>query len=373
MRVPVNEPVIPKQAFKYINDCLKTGWISSAGEYIDIFEKNFAQFINVKYAVTTTSGTSALHLALVSLGIKKGDEVIIPDLTIVSCANAVLYTGAIPVVCDVDSKTGNVDPSNIEEKISKKTKAIMVVHLYGHPVDMDPILKIAHKYKLYVIEDAAQAHGAEYKGKKIGSIGDIGCFSFYGNKIVTTGEGGMVVTNKKKFFDEAKILKDLAHNPKKRFMHNEIGFNYRMTNLQAALGVAQLEKVENYITRKRQMAKIYSKRLSVIPHLELPQEANWAKSVYWMYTILVKKDSPITKEELRIRLLELGIDTREFFFPLHQQPIFKKMGIFKGAYCPNSCNLSLRGLYIPSGLALTNNQIDYVVDSFLKIFSKYAK
>lgn len=373
MRIPVNDVIIPKNAFHYINECLETGWVSSAGKYIDIFENLFAEFVGVKYAITTTSGTSALHLALVSLGIKEGDEVIIPDLTIISCGNAIIYTGATPVVVDVDSKTGNLDPSKIERKVTKKTKAIMVVHLYGHPVDMDPVLEIAKKYNLYIIEDAAEAHGAEYKGKRVGSIGDVGCFSFYGNKIVTTGEGGMVTTNNKKVFDQAKVLKDLAHHPEKRFLHSKIGFNYRMTNLQAALGVAQLEKIEDYIAKKRQIAKKYSKRLSVIPYLDLPYEADWAKSVYWMYTVVVKNNSPITKDVLKAKLSALGIDTRDYFIPLHQQPVFKKMGLFKGERCFNSRNLSSKGLYIPSGLALTNIQIDYVVDSFQNIFKKNAK
>lgn len=364
--IPVNEPLIAKNAQKYVLNCIKTVWISSAGEYIQKFEHKFADFLGVRYATTTTNGTASLHLSLAALGIKKGDEVIIPDLTIISCALAVVYTGATPVLVDVDKETGNIDPAKIEEKITKRTKAIMAVHLYGNPADMDPILRLAKKYRLTVIEDAAEAHGAEYKGKKVGSIGDIGCFSFYGNKIVTTGEGGMLVTNNKKIYEKAKLLKDLAHSPKRRFLHNEIGFNYRMTNLQAALGLAQLEEIENYIQKKRRMAMLYSKGLADVPDIELPKEYSWQKSVYWMYTLKVKKQSRIAKDEVRRRLASLGVDTRDFFYPLHQQPALRALGLFKTERYPVSTDLSKRGFYIPSGLALTDRQIQTVIKAIRK-------
>lgn len=364
--IPVNEPLIAKNAEKYVTDCIKTGWISSAGEYIQKFEQSFADFLGVKYATTTTNGTASLHLALAALGIKKGDEVIIPNLTIISCALAVIYTGATPVLVDVEEESGNIDPTKIEGKITKRTKAIMVVHLYGHPVDMNPILSLAKKYKLTVIEDAAEAHGAEYKDKKIGGIGDIGCFSFYANKIVTTGEGGMVVTNNQKLYEKAKLLKDLAHSPKRRFIHEEIGFNYRMTNLQAALGLAQLEEVKKYIEKKRWIASVYNKELSKIPNIEIPHEYPWAKSVYWMYALKTKKESPTTKNKLRKRLSTLGVDTRDFFYPLHQQPALRRLGLFKGERYPISTDLSTRGFYIPSGLALTERQIQTVINAIRK-------
>ncbi len=373
--ISVNEPLIAKNAKKYVLDCIESGWVSSAGEYIGKFEKNFADFLGVKYATTTTNGTASLHLAICALGIKKGDEVIIPDLTIISCALAVIYTGATPVLVDVEKETGNIDPSKIEEKITKRTKAIMVVHLYGHPVDMDPILSLAKKYKLAVIEDAAEAHGAEYKNRKVGSIGDVGCFSFYGNKIITTGEGGMVVTNNKKLYERAKLLKDLAHSRKRRFFHEEIGFNYRMTNLQAALGLAQLEEVEKYIQKKRRMASLYGKGLSKVSFIELPKEYPWLKSVYpapercgvyWMYALKIKKNSPITKDKVRQNLLKLGVDTRDFFYPLHRQPALRALGLFKDERYPVSQDLSERGFYIPSGLALTAKQIKTVIDAIKK-------
>lgn len=365
--IAVNSPIIAKNAQKYVLDCIKSGWISSAGLYIEKFEKKFAEFLGVKFAVTTTNGTSALHLAVASLGIGPGDEVIIPDLTIISCALAVLYTGAKPVFIDVEKMTGNIDPARIEEKISKKTKAIMVVHLYGHPADMDPILHLARKHNLKVIEDAAEAHGAEYKGKKVGGLGDIGCFSFYANKVVTTGEGGMVVTNSEEIYEKAKLLKDLAHSPKRRFMHEEIGFNYRMTNLQAALGVAQLEEVENYIKKKRSMAELYIEGLKNLPNIELLYEAGYAKSVYWMFPLLVSKKNKITRDEFREKLKDLGVDTRDFFYPLHSQPVFDNLKFSNREEFPISTDLSNRGFYIPSGLALTKNEINKVINAVKKV------
>lgn len=387
--IPVNQPVISKSARKYLNEALRSGWISSRGPFIERFENEFVRFIGTEYAVTTTSGTTALHLALAALGIGPGDEVIIPDLTIISCALTVIYTGATPVLVDVDPVFGNIDPDKIEEKITGKTKAIMVVHLYGQPAEMDKILAVAKKHKLLVIEDAAEAHGGEIqiqrskvKGqnynsklkneknlqwKKVGSIGDVGCFSFYGNKIITTGEGGMVVTNSKRIYQKLKSLKDLAHSPKKRFLHSELGFNYRMTNLQAALGLAQLEEVEKYIAKKVWMAKEYEKNLKNIPFLELPQQVPRSRSVYWMYAVKVKKGSKIKRDMLRKKLLEKGIDTRDFFYPLHKQPVLKKLGLFKGVSYPVSLDLSNRGFYLPSGLAITRAQIQNIARVLQKL------
>lgn len=369
--IPVNQPVISKSARKYINEALKSGWISSRGPFIERFENEFARFTGTEYAVTTTSGTTALHLALAALGIGPGDEVIIPDLTIISCALTVIYTGATPVLVDVDSETGNIDPQKIEEKITSKTKAIMAVHLYGQPAEMDKILAIAKKHKLLVVEDAAEAHGAEYKlngkWKKAGSMGDIGCFSFYGNKIITTGEGGMVVTNSKRIYQKAKLLKDSAHNPKKRFKHDLIGFNFRMTNLQAALGLAQLEEVEKYIAKKIWMAKEYEKNLKNVSFLELPKQMPGSRSVYWMYAVKVKKGYRLKRDKLRKKLFENGIDTRDFFYPLHKQPVLNKLGLLKGVSYPVSLDLSNRGFYLPSGLAITRAQIQNIARILQKL------
>ncbi len=385
--IPVNEPVISKNAKKYVLDCLDSGWISSSGKYVEKFENEFAKFIGIKYAASCSSGTSALHLAVASLGIKKGDEVIIPDLTIISTALAVVYTGATPVLVDVDLNTGNIDPGKIEEKISKKTKAIIVVHLYGHPADMGLILDLAQKYNLWVIEDAAEAHGAEVRvegrgyrveseskkeageWKKVGSIGDIGCFSFYGNKIITTGEGGMVVTDNKKIYEKLKSLRDLAHIKGKRFLHSQIGFSYRLTNMQAALGLAQLEEVDEFINKKFWIANEYHKRLRNIPNVQLPYTSRNVKNVYWMFTLKIQ-NSNVKTQNLLGSLKKKGIETREFFIPMHKQPALLKLGLFLGEKYPVSEDLSKRGFYIPSGLAITKDQIQTVANSLVKALNE---
>lgn len=371
--IPVNEPLIADNAFKYVNDCLKTGWISSAGKYIDLFENKFAKFCGCKYGLTCSNGTAALHLALETLGIGPNDEVIIPTLTMIATAFAVCYTGAKPVLIDSDKDTYNINCKLIEGKITSKTKAIIPVHLYGHPVDMDPLIKIAKKHHLYVIEDAAEIHGGRYKGKPAGSLGDIGCFSFYANKIITTGEGGMIVTNNKKIFERAKLIKDLAHSPKKRFLHTRIAYNYRLTNLQAALGLAQLEQVKKYIKIKRLMAKKYFQGLKDIKGLVLPIEKDYAYNVYWMYAILIKeKEFGCDAQTLRNKLLNEGVDTRAFFIPMHQQPALLKRNLFKGQRYPVAQRLSLEGLYLPSGLAIKNSQIDIVIRKIKKISKSLA-
>lgn len=360
--IPVNEPIIAKNALIYVSDCIKTGWISSAGSYIQSFEEQFAKFLGVKYAITTTSGTTALHLALATLNIGKGDEVILPSHTMFACAAAIAYTGAKPVLVDVEKDTWNIKVADIEKKITKKTKVIMPVHIYGHPVDMNPLIELAKKYRLAIVEDAAEAHGAEYKNKKVGSFGLISCFSFYGNKIITTGEGGMVVTNNKQLAERARRLKDLAHSQKKRFLHDEIGFNYRMTNMQAGLGLAQLEEVSSFIDKKRQMANLYSKLLSKIEGLTLPVEKKWAKNVYWMYGIIVEESFGMDRDTLQKKLNEEGVDTRTFFIPLHRQPALTNLGLFKKEQndYPISDNIANKGLYLPSGLAITEKQIKKV-------------
>jgi len=358
--IPVNAPLLSAHAKTYVDDCLRTGWISSAGPYIGRFETEFAKFIGVKHAVTVTNGTAALHLALAALDIGPGDEVIVPDLTIISCADAVVYTGATPVFADVEKTTGTLDPDCVEQRITKRTKAIMVVHLYGHPADMDPIMDIARKHTIAVIEDAAEAHGSRYKNRVVGGIGNIGCFSFYANKIVTSGEGGMVVTSNDRIAKRLRLLKDLAHAPTRRFWHEDIGFNYRMTNMQAALGLAQLEQAQKYIAKKRWMAGLYGRLLADIPALELPAEKPWAKSVYWMYAVSVKRGYTYSRDQVRARLLNFGVDTRDFFIPLHSQPVLRKMGLGKIGAFPVSSDLSRRGFYIPSGLAITEKQIRFV-------------
>lgn len=355
--VPVNEPHIARNALKYVSECIKTGWVSSGGSYLKQFEENFAKYLGTKHAVTTTSGTASLHLAIAALDIKKGDEVILPSHTMMASATAVVYTGATPVLVDVERDTWNMNVDQVREKITKRTKAIMPVHIYGLPVDMNPLLALAKEHKLAIVEDAAESTGAEYKGVKTGAIGDIGCFSFYANKIITTGEGGMLTTNSDKIAAHARLLKDMAHSPKQRFLHEEIGFNYRMTNMQAALGVAQLEEVEKYVKKKRWMAGIYTEKLSKVKGLTLPVEKAWAKNVYWMYGVLVEDEFGVGREKLREMLYQRGVDTRTFFVPMHRQPALKKLGLFKGERYPVSDEIARRGLYIPSGLAITEEQV----------------
>lgn len=370
--IPVNQPLIAKNALTYVSDCIKTGWVSSAGTYISRFEESFAKFVGSDHAITTTSGTTALHLALASLRIGHGDEVILPDHTMFACAAAVVYTGAKPVAVDVERDTWNINVSQIETKITKRTKVIMPVHIYGHPADMDPITKLAKKYRLAVVEDAAEAHGARYRGKMVGSIGTINAFSFYANKIITTGEGGMVVTNNKNLAKRARMLKDLAHSPKRRFLHEEVGFNYRLTNLQAALGLAQLEEVNRFIKKKLWMASLYNQLLSKIEGVTLPPKKPWANNVYWMYAVLIEDAFGMSRDELQIKLKHQGIDTRTFFIPLHRQPALINAGYFKGRqHFPVSEEIANRGLYLPSGLAITETQIRAVCKAIATI-QKYS-
>ncbi len=362
MKIPVNQPVITAEAKQYVMDAIESGWVSSAGAYIDRFEKEFASYLGVKHAIAVTNGTNALHLALLSLGIGKGDEVIVADFTMFGSVAAILYTGATPVFVDAEPETFCIDVSQIEEKVSTKTKAIMPVHIYGHSADMDPIMALANKHGLSVIEDAAEVHGATYKNHKCGSIGHINCFSFYGNKVITTGEGGMVVTNDDALAARARMLKDLAHSPQKRFWHEELGYNYRMTNLQAACGLGQLRHIDAFVDKKRWMAAEYAKRLGGIKGLRLPVTKEWAGNVYWMYAVLVEDGFPMDKDAFRAKLLDKGIDTRDFFYSSASQPVVKKMVGDQGGF-PVSERISKEGLYLPSGLAITEEQIAYVCDA----------
>jgi perosamine synthetase len=368
MTVPVNEPVITAASKRYVAEAMESGWISSAGKYIDQFERSFAQFLGVKHAVTTTSGTTAIHLALAVLGIGPGDEVIVSNFTMMGSVAPILLTGATPVFIDAEKDTYNMDVTQLRGKITKKTKAIMPVHIYGHSVDMDPVLALAKEFGIPVIEDAAEAHGATYKGKMCGSLGDLNCFSFYGNKIITTGEGGMVVTDNDELAALARQLKDLAHSPKKRFWHERLGFNYRMTNLQAACGLGQMEHVQEFLEKKRWMAKSYAERLSDIPGLRLPVTKPYAENVYWMYAILVEPPFPLGKDDFRKALKDRGIDTRDFFYSSAKQPVAAHL-VPPGDTFPVTDYLADHGLYLPSGLALTEEQLGYVCDSIHAILA----
>src|SRR3989338_2553806 len=365
--IPVCEPTLCGKELEYVTEAINSGWISSAGKYIEDFEKKFSAYCGVKYGVSCSNGTKAIHLALLAIGIKAGDEVIIPSFTMIGSCNPIVQIGAKPVYVDSDMKTWNMDLAQIEEKITPKTKAIMVVHIYGHPVDMDAVLKIARKHNLIVIEDAAEAHGAEYKGRKTGSLADIACFSFYANKIITTGEGGMVVTNNEKWADRAKKLRNHFFG-EPRFLHQEVGFNYRLTNMQAAIGLAQMERIEELVEARRKNAQLYNSLLKEIPGLVLPAEEPWAKNVYWMYGVVVDEHFPLTMPQLREELQKRGIETRTFFIGMHKQPAYAHLGI-QGEF-PNTEYLENKGFYLPSSSHLTEEQIKFIADAIKQIYQE---
>ncbi len=368
--VPVNEPVISNEAKLYVNECLETGWLSSAGPFVEKFEHAFADFIGVKHAVAVSSGTTALHTALCALDIHPGDEVIVPAFTMMATIFAVMYTGAKPVFVDCESETFNIDVNQIESKITDKTKAIIPVHLFGHACEMDSILNIASRHGLFVVEDAAEAHGGTYKGRKCGSMSDISCFSFYANKIITTGEGGMVLTDKDHLAEKLRKIRDLYHSDRKRFIHEDIGYNYRFTNIQAALGLGELENISNYITKKISMAKRYTENLKTITGIRTPVTLPHIKNVYWMYVILIDKEKfGVTKDALRSALHEHNIDTRDLFYPPNKQPVLTKRYSSLGSF-PNTEYVARNGCYLPSGLAITEEQIDHVCQVIKSIHSK---
>ncbi len=355
--IPVNEPLIGKKEIEYVLDCLKTGWISSAGKYIQEFEEKWAAYCGMKYGIAVSNGTTALETAVACIELNPGDEVIMPTFTIISCALAVIRNKGIPVLVDSDPRTWCMDVTQIEEKITSKTKAIMPVHIYGHPVDMDPIFEFADKYSLKIIEDAAEAHGAEYKGRKCGSLGDISCFSFYANKIITTGEGGMLLTNSKEYAEKARSYRNLCFRRDRRFFHTELGHNFRLTNLQAAIGLGQLERIDELVEKKRWIGQSYNERLGNIPGLTIPVEEPWAKSVYWMYGVVLDETKGMNAVDFAGRLRDQDIITRPFFLGMHEQPIFHQMGFFKEENYPVTQRLARQGLYLPSGLTLTEKQI----------------
>ena len=354
-RIPVAEPEIGEEELQNVIETVKSGWVSSKGPFIEEFERSFSNYIGIKQGVATSNGTAALHLALVALGIGRGDKVLVPSLSFIAVANAVKYTGAEPIFLDSHPKYWCTDPSKIEEKVDGQTKAFIIVHLYGHPCDMDEIMRIAEDHRLHIIEDCAEAHGAEYKNRKVGSFGIVNCFSYYGNKIITTGEGGMCLTNNEELADKMRILRDHGMNPNKKYWHNIIGFNYRMTNLQAALGVAQLNKIDLLITKKRQIASTYKKLLQDLAAVTPAPEMPWAKNVYWLYPILIKS---VLRDKIIEDLERQGIETRPFFYPIHILPPYKR-----NLMLPVAEELSATGLNLPSGPRLSEDQIEEVVKS----------
>ncbi len=372
-QVPVMQPVLEGNEFKYVADCLITNWISSQGPYVDRFQDRFAEYLCAAHALCVSNGTAALHLAMAALGIGPGDEVIIPDLTFVSPASMAIWCGATPVFADVDRTTWTIDPESIKRRITARTRAIVPVHLYGHPCDMDPILDLAREHKLFVIEDCAEALGAEYKGRKVGTIGDVGTFSFFANKVITTGEGGMVTTNSPELLEKMTLLRDHGMTRDRRYWHERAGFNYRLTNLQAAIGLAQMEHIDQILSFREEIVARYNRQLGPIDGIILPPAEPWAKNIFWLYSIVVDEQvAGIDRDALAARLAEYGIDTRPFFYPLHVQPPF--VGEAAGEF-PVAGWLAANGLSLPTSNNLTVEEIDKVCSAIASAVrhSSFAK
>jgi perosamine synthetase len=361
--IPVNEPLLSGNEKKYLIECIDTGWISSEGPFVKQFEEKFSNTVKRKFGIAVANGSAALDIACAAIGLSKGDEVILPTFTIISCAAAIVRTGAKPVVVDCYPDTWNMDVQSIESRITKNTKAIMIVHIYGITTDVDPVMKIARKYNLKVIEDAAEMHGQTYKDQPCGSFGDISTFSFYPNKHITTGEGGMILTDDENIAEKCRSLRNLCFQPKRRFVHEEIGWNYRFTNLQAALGLAQLERLDEFVALKRKMGKLYTMLLKDVENIQLPlTQTDYCRNIYWVYGIVLGNKVPFDAEEAMKRLGEKKIGTRPFFWNMHEQPVFLKAGLFKNEKYPVAENIARRGFYIPSGLAITEEQINHVAE-----------
>lgn len=359
-KIPMASLDLTGNELNYVTDCIKTSWISSVGKYVERFEKDFSSYCGVSHGVAVANGTVALHLALTALGIGKDDEVIVPSLTFVASANSIRYCGAKPVFVDSDPYTWNMDVSKIEDLITPKTKAIMPVHLYGNPCDMKEIRRIADEHGLYVVEDAAEAHGATYRGEKVGSLSDIGCFSFFGNKIISTGEGGMCVTNDQFLADKMRKLKDHGMSRQKKYWHDVIGFNYRMTNLQAAIGLAQLERIEYFLNRKRIIFNTYRKYLAGLKGIHFQKELPDSRSVYWMVSLLFDSEFGVNKENVVNYLEENGVETRPVFYPIHHMPFYK--AYLKMPICEH---ISRSSLTFPSFTGLDEEKIKYICEKII--------
>lgn len=368
--VPVNEPLLNGNENKYLTECINTGWISSEGPFVRKFEEGLAAKVGRKYGIAVTNGTAALEAAIVALKIGAGDEVILPTFTIISCAAAIVRAGATPVLVDSDPRTWNMDVAQIEAKITERTKAIMVVHIYGLPVDMDPVLELARRHGLKIVEDAAEMHGQVYKGRACGSFGDLSTFSFYPNKHITTGEGGMILADDDRLAERCRSLRNLCFQAKKRFVHEELGWNFRMSNVQAALGLAQLERLDEFVQKKRWIGRRYNELLTGTRGLELPlAKTDYAESIYWVYGVVLSDDVPFDAEEAMRRLAQYKIGTRPFFWPMHEQPVFKRLKLFDSASYPIAERLARRGFYVPTGLALTDSQIEQVAKNLKEVLA----
>ena len=368
--IPVNKPLLNGNEKKYLNECIDTGWISSEGPFVKKFESLFSSKVDRNHGIAVSNGSAAIDVALEALDLNSGDEVILPSFTIISCINHIIRVGAVPVLIDSDPVTWNMKTQDIEKNITNKTKIILVVHIYGLPVDMDPIISLSKKYNLKIIEDAAEMHGQTYKGNPCGSFGDISTFSFYPNKHITTGEGGMLVTNDANLAEKCRSLRNLCFGKEKRFVHEELGWNMRMTNMQAAVGLAQLERLDEFIKIKRLMGKIYSELLTEIEELHLPLEkTEFSQNIYWVYGLVLKKHSKKNVPNIINFLKENGVGSRPFFYPMHKQPTLIKKGYFNNTSLPISEYLSEKGFYIPSGLNLTETEIRKVA----KLLTNYFK
>jgi perosamine synthetase len=358
-KIPVASPIFNGNEKKYVNDCLESGWISSNGEYIKKFEEEFAKFCNVKHAISCSNGTVALHLPLLAYGVGPGDEILIPTLTYIATANAATYCGATPVLVDSDPDSWNISVEDIEKKVTPKTKGIIIVHIYGHPVDMDPVMEVAKKYNLFVIEDAAEAHGAQYKDKIVGSIGDVATFSFFGNKIITTGEGGMIVTNNDELAVQMRLLKGQGMDPNRRYWFPIVGYNYRMTNIQAAIGLAQLENIQWHLQKRKDLSLLYKKHFNRLSnYISIHEEQRWAKHSYWMFSILLKKDTKIERDQLMQMLEKEAIETRPVFYPMHVMPPYKD----EHSSYPIADYIAQRGINLPTHALVTEEDVKYIVD-----------
>jgi perosamine synthetase len=360
-RISVAQPKLAGNERKYVLDCLDTNWISSNGKYIEAFEQTFAQFCNVKHAIATNNGTTALHLALVALDLQPGDEVIIPTVTYIATANAVRYCGATPVLVDVCADTMNIDPNEVERKITEKTKGIIPVHLYGHPADMEAINALARKYNLWVVEDAAEAHGAEILGRKVGELGNCAIFSFFGNKIITTGEGGMVTTNDEALAKKLRLLRGQGMDLSRRYWFQVVGYNYRMTNIQAAIGLAQMERIDKALSFRAELANWYNQALAnFADEIVLPKQLSGAKHVFWMYTVYLRKGDEHQRNKVIQYLDEMGIETRPVFYPMHVLPPYAEDTSY-----PVADQWACRGINLPTHQDLTQSDVQRIVDTLI--------
>lgn len=366
--IPVNEPLLDGNEKKYLAECIDTGWISSEGPFVERLELGLAGYVGRKHAIAVCNGTTALEAAIAALQLESDAEIILPTFTIISCAAAIVRCGLKPVVVDSDPVTWNMDIAQIESKITSRTRAIMVVHIYGLPVDMDPILAIARKHNLKIIEDASEMIGQTYKEKQCGSFGDISTFSFYPNKHITTGEGGMILTDDNHLAERCRSLRNLCFKKEKRFLHDELGYNFRMSNLQAALGVAQFERLDEFLEKKRAIGRAYREALSGLENIELqPDTTYYGTNIYWVFGLVLKDHVPFDAAEAMKKLWARGIGTRPFFFPMHEQPVFHKMNLFVGEKYPVAERIANRGLYIPSGLSLKPHNISRVVEEVITL------